>query len=220
MSCSTVAFEPRRRASGQPRRCRTTSAPIPFRDVAQAPAPGRGPTEWQLSGGVQLTGARGDPRAAQGALRAASWQRDLEVGVAVRRARTRPRPTEVRRQIGEHRCRFEVEPICRAPGGAASAHYRRAKVKRSARALGDARPTSAAAGANRQPADAHHVQHITRRSARRAGPPRCSSSPTMTSQRDRQACDAAMARRPRAPETRCGGLASRRVWGQSLGVGA
>jgi putative transposase len=45
----------------------------------------------------------------------------------------------VSRFIDEHRCRFGVEPICRTLGVSASAYYRRASGRRSARAVEDER---------------------------------------------------------------------------------
>ena len=82
-------------------------------------------------------GACGDPRAAQGELRAAACERDLEVCVAVFRARARHRPTEVSAFIDQRRVGFGVEPICRTLGVSASAYYQRASGERSARTVED-----------------------------------------------------------------------------------
>ena len=99
-------------------------------DVAQAGAPGRG-RQRQAAGAAGQRGARGDPAAAQGELRAAPGERDPQVGVGVFREGARPGPTEVSRYIDEHRGRFGVEPICRTLGVSASAYYQRDTGRRS-----------------------------------------------------------------------------------------
>jgi transposase-like protein len=88
---------------------------------------------------AEHSGARGDPRAAQGELRAAPGERDPQVGVGVFCQGARPRPTEVSRYVDEHRSRFGLEPICRTLGVSASAYYERRKGERSARAIEDER---------------------------------------------------------------------------------
>src|SRR5215218_7658794 len=136
MNWSSEACGSRWRASGRSRRSRATSACTG--DFAQEGAAGRG-RQRRARGPAQHAAARGGPPAAQGELRAAPGERDLEVGVAVFRARARPRPTEVSAFIDERREGFEVEPICRTLGVSASAYYQRAQGERSARALEDER---------------------------------------------------------------------------------
>ena len=81
--------------------------------------------------------ARRAEEAAQGELRAASRERDLEGRLRRFRDGARPDPATVTRYIEKRRDAFGVEPICRVLGVPVSTHYARRSRKPSARELAD-----------------------------------------------------------------------------------